>query len=103
MSAVLHRMNPQFEIHLRPHQPRGCSVRSGARVKFAGWGAPCAMTSLTVPAGVGEAPPAVDPRLPMAVAAYLGRFHGLSVSTRTPICVPTSVGAPSGTLTRSVP
>jgi len=36
------------------------------------------MTSLTVPAGVGEAPPAVDPRLPMAVVAYLARFHGLS-------------------------
>ena len=31
-----------------------------------------------VPADVGEATPPVDPRLPLAVAAYLARFTGLS-------------------------
>ncbi len=36
------------------------------------------MTSLTVPAGVGEAPLAVYPRLPMAVAAHLARFKCLA-------------------------
>jgi site-specific recombinase XerD len=36
------------------------------------------MTSLIVPADVGEATSPVDPRLPLAVAAYLARFTGLS-------------------------
>jgi integrase/recombinase XerD len=36
------------------------------------------MTSLIVPADVGEATPPVDPRPPLAVAAYLARFAGLS-------------------------
>jgi site-specific recombinase XerD len=36
------------------------------------------MTSLIVAAGVGEATRPVDPRLPLAVAAYLARFRGLS-------------------------
>jgi integrase/recombinase XerD len=36
------------------------------------------MTSLIQPAGVGEATPPVGPRLPLAVAAYLARFRGLS-------------------------
>ena len=44
------------------------------------------MTSLIVPAGVGEATRPVDPRLPLAVAAYLARLRGLSVNTRRRNC-----------------
>ena len=61
------------------------------------------MTSFIVPAGAAKEAAFDDELLPLAAAAYLARFKGLSRSTPTPTFGPSSAGAPNETSNHSKP